>query len=355
MRLLLLLTILLHGGPLQANCFVDFNELVKKRLHQELKLSQGSAVDQANQTIIFNRLNFSQEEQQLVAETIDSVNAPIRSSKTLHIPEEISTSCGIEVRNGCLYFHHLYFDVDSLSFSSNLSLAEKRALVAHEYGHALLNRNLAESFPELVDYWRFGNDYQLYKQADDLLKANEARLNQLDLLEKFPILSIYNALGELYADAVAVITLKDPNIISQLIGKTYLAKFPQLKSIDELPLAATEKLQYRQFKILQNLLPEVSPDIHQTFYQVRKGLISSLEQAFHSPQKSEEVLVDLFTATQKTLDHFLYQDAQAARSFKELNELMERGHTLDASQRIHFQRLVEKLNQVMLQNLNRNK
>jgi hypothetical protein len=355
MRHLLLLGLLFYGGILRANCFSDLNEMVQRRLNHELHLDKGVTHQSENQTIIFNRLNFSSEEQQLVSNTIDDINNVVLSGKSIQIPDQISTSCGIDMKNGCLHFHHLYFDVDSLSFGSNLTNAEKMAIVAHEYGHAILNRNLSGQFPELIEYWKLGSEYQVLKQVDDMISANDVRLRQLELAEKFNLIPLYNALGELFADSVAVLNRKDPGIIASLIGKGYLKKYPNLEDVSQLSTAAQNKLYYRQFETGLNMPPEVSADIHQTFYIVRHKISSCLRDAFESPEKSEIIIAELAEATKKTLQYFTDQDPLAAKSFREFIERLESGNTLDTAQTMSFQNLVEKLNQVFLQNHNTNK
>lgn len=233
-----------------------------------------------------------------------------------------------------------------------MSLAEKKALVAHEYGHMILNRNLAEHFPEVVSFWRYSSEYQLLKLNDDLITANDVRLKQLDLLEEFHAMPFYNAMGELFADVVAVVSLKEPNIISSLIGKSYLQKFPKIDDLSQLSLAAQEKLAYRQFQVSSNFAPEVSADIHQTFYLVRQALGPRLKEAFASQEQANKLLEDMVQASRLTLDHFLQKDPQALRSFREFNDMLENESPLSAIEKLSFQNLVEKFNQVFLKNLN---
>lgn len=331
---------------LNANCLVDFNAAIEKRLSLELRLEQNPVLRDPKQRIFFNRMNFSADEQEMVLETVAEVNAMVAGMKGVKVPKSLSLSCGIEVSNGCLHFHHLYFNVDDLSFGSNLSRLEKKAIVAHEYGHMIFNRSLYEELPELLEYWKYGNDHLAFKKLADravteaertefLKSGNEARLKQLELEEAVSFLRLYDALGEFFADAIAVSISKNGDIIADSIAKSYLRKIPKYKQFIDLPDVAKRKLDHRRFGFSSGLEVEVSGDIHQTFSMVRNQMSVPVKTA------------DLFQAVRSTFLELIEKNPEMVKNFSDLINRMDRGETLPTAEKIGFENMVKKFNELL--------
>lgn len=345
--LIIIISYFFSHSNLNANCLVDFNSAIEKRLGLELRLEQNPILKDPNQRIFFNKMNFSAKEQEMILETLDEVNALVAGMKGVKIPESISLSCGIEVANGCLHFHHLYFDVDDLALNSKLSLLEKKAIVAHEYGHMLLNRSLYEELPELVEYWKYGNEHLSFQKLADragseseraefLKLGNKARLKQLELEERIPYLRLYDALGEFFADAIAISISGNGDVIADSVAKTYLRKMPRYKHIGDLPVVAQRKLNHRRFGFSSGLEVEVSGDIHQTFSQARNQISLPINT------------FELFQAVRSTFLELNEKNPEMVKSFGELIRRLDQGETLPVTEKIGFENLVKKFNEVLL-------
>ena len=157
----------------------------------------------------------------MVIETIDKINKDIEKSSSFIIPREVSASCNFNCSNGALYYHHIFFEVDSFATNSSLNLIEK-AIIAREYGHLLLNIAISGDFPELFDIWKYGVEYRLFRYINDIPQADLSKRSEL--FKSFNLYPLYNSISELFADSVAVVYFKEPNIFPSLLRKLSLER-----------------------------------------------------------------------------------------------------------------------------------
>lgn len=353
--LLLLLFINLLLLDAQASCFTDLDFLVRNMLKAEMQFSGGAEFFGKNQKITFQYRRFSHDLQEMVIETIDKINKDIEKSSSFIIPREVSASCNFNCSNGALYYHHIFFEVDSFATNSSLNLIEKKAIIAHEYGHLLLNRAISGDFPELFDIWKYGVEYRLFRYINDIPQAERVYLKRSELFKSFNLYPLYNSISELFADSVAVVYFKEPNIFPSLLEKIELREaqryaLPRTQSKEFLQ----QKLKYRSFDSSLGLDPlEGTRDIHQYFYIARQKLFPYLEKAFDDPKEKERVLANIMLASKDTLEHFYRKDLNSTAEFRNILEKINNlkyGEKLQPEDQSKFNEIIYSFNEVFMNN-----
>lgn len=352
MKHLILLSLLLFCFTIKASCMSSLRFLVSSKLHLELhfemKLKKGASQLGKYQKVSFYNKAFSKEVEELVIETIDQISGDLKSSKVFTTSDEISVSCDSNCKSSAWHFHHLFFNQDLLNKSSRLSTQQKKAVVAHEYGHLLFNRKVSETFPDLTELWKYENKEYVQRFLEETELAERSLLKQQELLDKFIVYPIYKSLGELFADSVGVLYTGEANVFKDIV---YSLKG---KSVSNQSNLLENKHLYREFRKGEvDLVPEVSADTHQVFYLAREKVYPYLEKAFDNPKASEKVLGDILSAGQETLEYFFRYDPQTSETFNnflyKIKLLKKTNQELSLSEQQSFKKIILDINRIFVE------